>query len=39
MSFDMMQPHDAQSIAAAEAFEHRFANAQARYFAPQEDNV
>ena len=38
-AFDMMQPHDAQSIAAAEAFEHRFANAQARYFAPQEDNV
>ena len=38
-AFDMMQLHDAQSIAAAEAFEHRFANAQARYFAPQEDNV
>ena len=38
-AFDMMQPHDAQSIAAAEAFEQRFANAQARYFAPQEDNV
>ena len=38
-AFDMMQPHDAQSIAAAEAFEHRFANAQARYFAPQEGNV
>ena len=38
-AFDMMQPHDAQSIAAAEAFEHRFANAQARYFAPQEDNA
>lgn len=37
-AFDMMRPHDAQSIAAAEAFERRFANARAHYFAPQEDN-
>ena len=38
-AFDMMRPRDAQSIAAAEAFERRFADAQARYFAPQRDNV
>ena len=37
-AFDMMRPHDAQSIAAAEAFERWFANARAHYFAPQEDN-
>ena len=36
-AFDMMQPHDAQSIAAAEAFERRFAAAQARFFAPQKE--
>lgn len=35
-AFDMMRPHDAQSIAAAEKFERRFADAQACYFAPQE---
>lgn len=34
-AFDMMRPRDAQSIAAAEAFERRFADAQARYSAPQ----
>ena len=38
-AFDMMRPRDAQSIAAAEAFERRFAAAQARYFAPQENTV
>ena len=38
-AFDMMRPRDAQSIAAAEAFERRFAAAQARYFAPQENSV
>ena len=38
-AFDMMRPHDAQSIAAAEAFERQFADAQSRYFAPQKDNV
>ena len=38
-AFDMMRPRDAQSIAAAEAFERRFADAQARYFAPQKNNV
>lgn len=36
-AFDMMRPRDAQSIAAAEAFERRFSAAQARYFAPQEE--
>ena len=35
-AFDMMRPRDAQSLAAAEAFERCFAVAQARYFAPQE---
>lgn len=34
-AFDMMRPRDAQSAAAAEAFERRFAAAQAQYFAPQ----
>ena len=38
-AFDMMRPRDAQSIAAAEAFERQFADAQSRYFAPQKDNV
>lgn len=38
-AFDMMRPRDAQSIAAAEAFERRFADAQARFFAPQKDNL
>lgn len=37
-AFDMLRPRDAQSLAAAEAFERQFANAQARYFAPQERN-
>ena len=35
-AFDMMRPRDAQSVAAAEAFERQFADARARYFAPQE---
>lgn len=34
-AFDMMRPRDAQSAAAAEAFERQFAAAQAQYFAPQ----
>ena len=38
-AFDMMRPRDAQSVAAAEAFERQFADAQSRYFAPQKDNV
>lgn len=38
-AFDMMRPHDAQSVAAAEAFERQFADARARYFAPQENTV
>ena len=38
-AFDMMRPRDAQSIAAAEAFERQFADVQSRYFAPQKDNV
>lgn len=38
-AFDMMRPRDAQSIAAAEKFERRFADARARYFAPQENTV
>lgn len=38
-AFDMMRPRDTQSIAATEAFERRFAAAQARYFAPQENTV
>ena len=38
-AFDMMRPRDTQSIAAAEAFERQFADAQSRYFAPQKDNV
>lgn len=38
-AFDMVRPRDAQSIAAAEAFERRFADAQARFFAPQKDNL
>ena len=38
-AFDMMRPRDAQSVAAAEAFERQFADARARYFAPQENTV
>lgn len=38
-AFDMMRPRDAQSVAAAEAFERQFADAQACYFAPQENTV
>lgn len=38
-AFDMMRPCDAQSVAAAEAFERQFADARARYFAPQENTV
>lgn len=38
-AFDMMCPRDAQSVAAAEAFERQFADARARYFAPQENTV
>lgn len=38
-AFDMMRPRDAQSVAAAEAFERQFADARASYFAPQENTV
>ena len=38
-AFDMMRPRDVQSVAAAEAFERQFADARARYFAPQENTV
>ena len=38
-AFDMMRPRDAQSVVAAEAFERQFADARARYFAPQENTV
>ena len=34
-AFDMMQPNDPVSLRAAEIFNRRFADAQARYFAPQ----
>lgn len=36
-AFDMMRPDDALSIQAAEAFNTRFADAQARLFAPQHE--
>ena len=34
-AFDMMQPNDSVSLRAAEIFNRHFADAQARYFAPQ----
>ena len=36
-AFDMMRPDDVLSIQAAEAFNTRFADAQARFFAPQHE--
>ena len=36
-AFDMMRPDDVLSIQAAEAFNTRFADAQARFFTPQHE--
>ena len=38
-AFDMMRPDDPLSIAAAEAFNRRFAEAQRSFFAPQKDEI
>ena len=38
-AFDMMRPEDPLSIQAAEAFNRRFAYAQAHFFAPQREDI